>query len=124
MSERKQKESYENERKSFTYKGRTDPTKYFVQVYFSDFDPESNPKDVVMHDGIDYERTEDEIGIDWDSIPDNIKEDLADAALEDYLAFMNRPDAQAILDANKERLRREGSTLLDPRPTKREEPLK
>jgi len=56
------------------------------------------------------------IKLDFDSMPEFVKNDLAAAAWDAVQRFMERPDAQTILDAERERLRREGNTLLDPRP--------
>jgi len=53
--------------------------------------------------------------LDFDSMPDYVKSDIAAAAWAAVQRFMLRPDAQAILDAERERLLLEGSTLLDPR---------
>ena len=57
--------------------------------------------------------------IDWDSMPEHVKADLGRAALEGFLEFMKRPDAEELLAAKEEQLRREGSTLFDRRDTKR-----
>jgi len=57
-----------------------------------------------------------DVKLDYDSIPEFVKLDLAAAAWDAIQAFMLRPDAREILDAERELLRLEGSTLLDPRP--------
>ena len=54
-----------------------------------------------------------EIKLDFNSTPEFVKDGLATATLDGFLEFMKRPDTRAILDAEKERLRCEGSTLLD-----------
>lgn len=59
-----------------------------------------------------------DVVLDFDSIPDFAKNDLAATALDAVMRFLQRPDAQAILDRERELLRLEGSTLLDPRPLK------
>lgn len=95
---------------SCAYESRTDPPDYIAMVYFDGEEPE----DVITEDGIEYERT---VGVKvWESIPIYAKRDIAEAAWNAFQEFMRRPDAQEILDAEKERLIREGSTLLDPRP--------
>ena len=58
------------------------------------------------------------VKLDWDSIPEFVRNDIAATALKGFLKFMERPDAREILEATKERLRRESSTLLDPSPTR------
>lgn len=58
------------------------------------------------------------ISLDFDSIPDFVKGDLALTALDAVMIFLKRPDAQEILNRERELLRLEGSTLLDPRPQK------
>jgi hypothetical protein len=55
----------------------------------------------------------DSVTLDFDAIPDFIKHDLAQAALEGFMSFIRRPDAQSILEAEREKLRLEGSALLD-----------
>jgi len=59
------------------------------------------------------------VKLDFALMPDYVKQDLAEAAWNAFQRFMRRPDARAILDAEKERLMQEGSTLLDPKPKKR-----
>ena len=56
-----------------------------------------------------------ELRLDFDSMPDYVKSDIAAAAWDAVQRFMQRPDAQAILDAERELLILEGSTLLEPR---------
>ena len=58
------------------------------------------------------------VKLDFDSIPDFVKNDIAAAAWSAVQEFMLRPDARTILDAERELLRSEGSTLLNPRPNK------
>ena len=53
--------------------------------------------------------------LDWDTMPDFVKQDLAGAAFKAFQRFMTRPDARAVLDRERELLRQEGSTLLEPR---------
>jgi len=55
------------------------------------------------------------ITLDWDAMPDFVKQDLAGAAFSAFQRFMTRPDAREILDRERELLRQEGSTLLEPR---------
>ena len=66
-----------------------------------------------LHD--DESGLADNVSLDFDSIPAFVKDDLAAAALDAFMRFLQRPDAQAILDAERELLRREDSTLLEPR---------
>ena len=89
--------------------GRTDPTNCFIPVRHE----ESEHEGIVVKDVDEYEPTG--IKFDIDAIPDFIREDLAAAAWNAVQRFMRRSDARAILDAEKERLISEGSTLLDPR---------
>ena len=53
--------------------------------------------------------------LDWDAMPDFVKQDLAASAFHAFQRFMTRPDAREILDRERELLRQEGSTLLEPR---------
>lgn len=64
----------------------------------------------------DEDELSESVSLDFDSIPDFVKGDLALTALDAVMRFLKRPDAQAILDRERELLRLEGSTLLDPRP--------
>ena len=56
------------------------------------------------------------VSIDFALMPDYVKTDIAATVWNAVKDFMSRPDADAILKATRERLIREGSTLLDPRP--------
>lgn len=67
---------------------------------------------------VDEDVLDESVSLDFDSIPDFVKGDLALAALDAVTRFLKRPDAQEILDRERELLRIEGSTLLDPRPQK------
>lgn len=58
------------------------------------------------------------VSLDFESIPDFVKGEIALSALGAIMRFLQRPDAQDVLDRERELLRREGSTLLDPRPKK------
>ena len=60
----------------------------------------------------------DNVTFDFDSIPEYAREDIAAAAWGAFQRFMQQPGARDLLDAEKERLIREGSTLLDPIPKK------
>ena len=111
---RKATDPYENKTTTSAYKSKTDPPDYFAMVYFDGREAD----EVIIEDGIEYERT-DKIPFDFASLPEHVKDDLAKAALEAFLEFKKQPGAQAILDTEIERLRREGSTLLDPRPKKK-----
>ena len=55
------------------------------------------------------------VGLNYDLMPEFVKQELAASAWGAIQRFMARPDARTILDATKERLLREGSTLLEPR---------
>jgi len=55
------------------------------------------------------------VTLDFDSMPDFIKKELAASAFKAFQRFLERPDARAIIDREKELLRQEGSTLLEPR---------
>jgi len=55
----------------------------------------------------------DPVKLDYDLIPEQAKKNLAEAAFHAYNRFMERPDAQAILDATEKRLREENSPLLE-----------
>jgi len=57
----------------------------------------------------------DDLRLDFKSLPDHAKERIAAAAYRAFTDFMRRPDARALLDSVDERLRREGSTLLQPK---------
>ena len=117
MSEQKKRKSpypYESKTTTSAYKSRTDPPDYFAMVFLDGREPD----EVIIEDGIEYERT-DKIPFDFASLPEFVKDDLSTSALEAFLRFMQRPDAEEILDAAGERLRQEGSTLLDPRPKKK-----
>lgn len=119
MSQRKKDVNpYEEKQKMYTYKSKTDPDKYFIKVYFSGVEQPPEPEETSMLNGVEYELTDDEIGLDWNSMPEHTKNDLADAALKAYIGFMKRPDAQEVLKRERELLRQEGSTLLEPRPVK------
>ena len=52
------------------------------------------------------------IELDYNCIPARSRHNLAEAAFHAYNRFMERPDAQAILDATEKRLREENSPLL------------
>ena len=52
------------------------------------------------------------VKLDYDKIPSRAKHNLAASAFEAYSRFMERPDAQSILDATEERLKKENSPLL------------
>ncbi len=67
----------------------------------------------------DEEGFNDTVTLDFDSIPEFVKDDLAATALDAVMRFLQRPDARAILDRERELLRLEGSTLLNPRPRKK-----
>ena len=56
--------------------------------------------------------------LDLDALSPIGRTRLAAAGWNAVNNFLKRPDARAILDAEKERLLKEGSTLLDPRPKK------
>ena len=59
-----------------------------------------------------------DVGFDFDLMPEFVQMEIAAAAFNAMQDFMQRPDADAILEATRERLIREGSTLLNPRPPK------
>jgi hypothetical protein len=52
------------------------------------------------------------IELDYNCIPARSRHNLAEAAFHAYNRFMERPDAQAILDATEKRLREENSPLV------------
>ena len=56
-----------------------------------------------------------DVKLDFVLMPDYVKQDIAEAAWNAFQRFMRHPDARTILDAEKERLRQEGSALLNPR---------
>ena len=55
------------------------------------------------------------VKLDFDLMPEFVKQELAASAFNAFQRFMTRPDARAILDNERELLRQEGSTLLNPR---------
>ena len=55
------------------------------------------------------------VKLDYDLIPEFVKQELAASAWKAIQLFMTRPDARTILDRERELLRLEGSTLLEPR---------
>ena len=57
-----------------------------------------------------------DVKLNWDIIPDYVKQDIAAAAWNAIQSFMERPEAHEILEHERELLRLEGNTLLDPRP--------
>jgi len=52
------------------------------------------------------------IKLNYDSMPEYVKQELAASAWKAIQLFMTRPDAREILDAEKARLEAEESTLL------------
>ena len=76
--------------KSSAYESRTDPPQYtvFAKLDGSDLD------DVIVENGIEYERT-DHIPIDLDSIPDFVREELARATYEYAKEFYSHPENEA-----------------------------
>jgi hypothetical protein len=90
-----------------SYMSKADPTKGIIMGYFDGREPE----DTIIEDGVEYERAE--LTLDFDAMPRYVQDDLTKSAYEAFTSFVKRPDAQTILDATKERLQREGSTLLD-----------
>ena len=93
------------------YGSRTDPSSVFA-IRLIDVD--QKPENVITENGIEYELIED-VSLDWDAVPDFTKNELASAAFKAFQRFMTRPDARAVLDRERELLRQEGSTLLEPR---------
>ena len=55
------------------------------------------------------------IVLDWNAVPEHIKQDIARSAYHAFTEFMKRPDAEEILERERELLIQEGSTLLEPR---------
>ena len=55
------------------------------------------------------------VKLNFDLMPDFVKQELAASAFNAFQRFMTRPDARAILDRERELLRLEGSTLLSTR---------
>ena len=53
--------------------------------------------------------------VDWAAVPEYVKRDLAATAYQAIVEFMKRPDARELLDSVDERLRCDGSTLLQPK---------
>lgn len=62
---------------------------------------------------IDNGKIGETVSIDFDSIPDFVKDNLATAVLESFLRFMQRLDSETILEAERSLLRQDGGTLLD-----------
>jgi len=92
---------------SYTYVSKTAPERLIAMVYFDGRTPDNE----IVEDGVKYERVE--LVLNWDSLPKNARNNITRSAYKAFTRFMERPDAQAILDATEERLRREGSNLLD-----------
>ncbi|MCL2249127.1 MAG: hypothetical protein FWC13_07625 [Oscillospiraceae bacterium] len=97
-------------RKYQWYASRTNPSKTFMLVYFENG---KMPDDVVVMHGEEYEKS-DECSFDFDSMPDSAKQEFVASSSKTFMRFMQRPDAHQILDAERERLVIEGSTLLAP----------
>ena len=99
------------ERTYFFYESREDPSKHLTLLRYDG----SEAEPVIEHNGVEYYQIEDFV-YDFNSLSEYAKQNIAAAAWKAFQEFMRRPDAQEILDAEKERLKLEGSTLLDPRP--------
>ena len=99
---------------TYYYANRSDPSKVIVIGYFDGREAE----EFIVERGVEYELTE-KPTFDIDAMPKHARDEFIKATYEAFMRFMERPDAQSILDATKERLLQEGSTLLSPRKNKR-----
>ena len=95
---------------TYYYANRSDPSEVIAIIYFDGRESD----DVIIERGVEYELIDTPV-FDLDAMPKHARDAFIKATYEAFKRFMERPDAQSILDATKERLIQEGSTLLNPR---------
>lgn len=86
---------YDGEPKSAAYKSKDEPTEYFVMAKLDGSEPEEM---VIGEDGREYEKT-DHIPIDFDSVPQHVRDELAKATLETVRDILQQPGGREMLDA-------------------------
>jgi hypothetical protein len=81
-----EKQISESVNKLSAYKSKTDPPKYMAVVRWDSREPD----EVIEHEGVEYERT-DHIPIDFDAIPDCVRDDLAISTYDAVCEFLQQP---------------------------------